>query len=233
MSLISSISRTILTSSWRRTSVFRLCSLSCLSRLSFFSSCTLMSALDARRALSLPSRVVLSSAASLSRRSRRRCSRSASVLFALSMSLMLPISTSPCAFSDSCFCTVSVRVMLSCVIFVHWASSLSRFRRRSSRCWTRLFTVFSWFTLRPAPCSTRWLRLAISTFRLWIVSLARCSFSWEASTIFHALSISFLRFWMVDWSSLERFRAVCTLFALETISWFSSRHFLMSRFSLS
>mmetsp|Transcript_2240 Transcript_2240/g.4602 ORF Transcript_2240/g.4602 Transcript_2240/m.4602 type:complete len:217 (-) Transcript_2240:7-657(-) len=103
----------------------------------------------------------------------------------------------------------------------------------SSRCAIKLFTVFSWLTLSPAPCSTRWLRLAISTFRLWIVSFALCSFSWLASTIFQALSISFLRLEIVAWSSLDRFKAVWTFVALDTISWFSSRHFLIKRFSLS
>ena len=38
---------------------------------------------------------------------------------------------------------------------------------------------------------------------------------------------------MVPWSSSLSFSAVCTLAALATISAFSSRHFLMSRFSLS
>mmetsp|Transcript_28676 Transcript_28676/g.66478 ORF Transcript_28676/g.66478 Transcript_28676/m.66478 type:complete len:216 (-) Transcript_28676:8-655(-) len=123
--------------------------------------------------------------------------------------------------------------MLSCVNVATCASSLSRALISSSRCAIRLLTVFSWFTLRPAPCSTRWLRFAISTLRLWIVSLARCSFSCEASTIFHALSISFLRLAMVAWSSLDRLRAVWTLVALDTISAFSSRHFLIKRFSLS
>mmetsp|Transcript_87590 Transcript_87590/g.231805 ORF Transcript_87590/g.231805 Transcript_87590/m.231805 type:complete len:225 (-) Transcript_87590:33-707(-) len=128
---------------------------------------------------------------------------------------------------------ISVIWMFSWVIFATLASSESRVRRSSSRCVMRLLTVFSWFTERPAPCSTRWLRLLISSFRLWIVSFALCSFSCEASTIFQARSISLLRFWIVDWSSLDRLRAICTLLALDTISAFSSRHFFMRRFSLS
>lgn len=45
--------------------------------------------------------------------------------------------------------------------------------------------------VKPAPCSTSLLRFAISSFKDWIVSLALCSLSWAASTIFHAFSISY------------------------------------------
>ena len=44
--------------------------------------------------------------------------------------------------------------------------------------------------VKPAPCSTSLLRFAISSFKDWIVSLALCSLSWAASTIFQAFSIS-------------------------------------------
>ena len=45
--------------------------------------------------------------------------------------------------------------------------------------------------VKPAPCSTSLLRFAISSFKDWIVSLALCSLSCAASTIFHAFSISY------------------------------------------
>ena len=85
----------------------------------------------------------------------------------------------------------------------------------------------------PAPCSTRRERLEISLLSCEMVSFARASFSCDASTIFHAFSISRFSDAMVFWSSCDSFSAVCTLAALETISELSSRHFLMSRFSLS
>ena len=94
----------------------------------------------------------------------------------------------------------------------------------------------------PQECSCKYAMLpwtclvgreAEPTFSCWIVSLALASFSWLASTIFHAFSISFFRAAMVDWSSSFSFRAVCTLAALATISALSSRHFFTRRFSLS
>ena len=95
------------------------------------------------------------------------------------------------------------------------------------------FTWFSWPMESPAPCSTRRERLEISLLSCEMVSFARASFSCDASTIFHAFSISRFSDAMVFWSSCDSFSAVCTLAALETISELSSRHFLMSRFSLS
>lgn len=59
------------------------------------------------------------------------------------------------------------------------------------------------------------------------------TFSWLLSTMRHEFSISFFRAPMVAWSSSDSFRAACTLAAPVTISAFSSRHFLISRFSLS
>mmetsp|Transcript_49603 Transcript_49603/g.142214 ORF Transcript_49603/g.142214 Transcript_49603/m.142214 type:complete len:337 (+) Transcript_49603:1224-2234(+) len=142
------------------------CSLRRLSSSSFWASCVAMLCLISRKLLSRDWRVLFSSESSFSRRSRRRSSRSASVRLALSTSWMLAISDSPWMRSDSCFCTASVSAMLSSVIFLTWPSNLSRVRSSSSRCAMRLFTVFSWFTLKPAPCSTKWLKFAISTFKL-------------------------------------------------------------------
>mmetsp|Transcript_106333 Transcript_106333/g.297667 ORF Transcript_106333/g.297667 Transcript_106333/m.297667 type:complete len:414 (-) Transcript_106333:123-1364(-) len=214
-------------------STMRFCSFNAFSKPSFVSSCPRMSFRMFRKVLSRPSKVCLSSSSSFSKRSLRRSSRSASVRFAFKESLTLAISEALWTFSDSCFCTCSVKLMFSCVNLRTCASSLSRVFFKSSRWEIRLLTVFSWVTLKPAPCSTRWLRFAISNFKLWIVSFARCSFSCEASTIFHARSISFFKLPIVAWSSLERFKAVCTLAAFETISELRSRHFLMRRFSLS
>ena len=72
--------------------------------------------------------------------------------------------------------------------------------------------------LRPAPCSTSRLRFEISDLSCEMVSLARASFSCEASTIFHAFSISRLSEAIVFWSSCESLSAVCTLAAFATIS---------------
>jgi hypothetical protein len=67
----------------------------------------------------------------------------------------------------------------------------------------------------------------------WMVSFAFASFSWLASTIFQAFSISFLSAPMVLWSSSLSFSAVWTLAAFATISALSSLHFFTSRFSPS
>jgi len=85
----------------------------------------------------------------------------------------------------------------------------------------------------PEPVSTMRCSVAISTFSCWMVSLALASFSWLASTTFHAFSISLRSAAMVVASSSDSRSAVCTLAAFETISEFSSRHFFTSRFSLS
>mmetsp|Transcript_23941 Transcript_23941/g.66474 ORF Transcript_23941/g.66474 Transcript_23941/m.66474 type:complete len:215 (-) Transcript_23941:78-722(-) len=110
---------------------------------------------------------------------------------------------------------------------------MSRSLVSSSFCLRSSFTVDSSPRPRPAPCSTSRVRLAISSLSCWIVSLALASFSWLASTIFHAFSISFFRAWIVLWSSSLSLRAVWTFAAFATISALSSRHFLMRRFSLS
>ena len=132
-----------------------------------------------------------------------------------------------------------------------WQTCMSRSLVSSSFCLRSSFTVDSSPRPSPAPCSTSLVRLAISSFSCWIVSLARASckrhhvkavsvntlfmchtrpaqdnsgatdlilplstrkrthagpvgrdfwlhtFSWLASTIFHAFSISFFRAWMV------------------------------------
>mmetsp|Transcript_44142 Transcript_44142/g.104525 ORF Transcript_44142/g.104525 Transcript_44142/m.104525 type:complete len:213 (+) Transcript_44142:2218-2856(+) len=127
----------------------------------------------------------------------------------------------------SCKSTISLRAVTSC-----WVR-LSRSAVSSSFCFESSFTVFSCPSVRPAPCSTRRERLVISSLSCWMVSLARCSFSCDASTIFHAFSISFFSDAIVFWSSCDSFSAVCTFAAFATISWFSSRHFLINRFSLS
>mmetsp|Transcript_22991 Transcript_22991/g.48188 ORF Transcript_22991/g.48188 Transcript_22991/m.48188 type:complete len:408 (-) Transcript_22991:172-1395(-) len=170
---------------------------------------------------------------SLSRRSRFRCSRSSSaLLFPICVRRASASASWPC-FSDpstrhrSCSSTISFRAVTSC-----WVR-LSRSAVSSSLCLDSSLTVFSCPSVSPAPCSTRRERLVISSLSCWIVSLARCSFSCDASTIFQAFSISFLSDAMVFWSSWESLSAVCTLAALATISWFSSRHFLIRRFSLS
>jgi hypothetical protein len=49
----------------------------------------------------------------------------------------------------------------------------------------------------------------------------------------HEFSISFFSAVMVAWSSSLSFSAACTFAAPLTISEFNSRHFLISRFSLS
>ena len=85
----------------------------------------------------------------------------------------------------------------------------------------------------PAPCSTKLVKLLISSRRLCTVSFARCSFSWAASTIFHAFSISFRSELMALLSSSLNFMADWTLAELVTNSEFNSRHFCIKRFSLS
>lgn len=91
----------------------------------------------------------------------------------------------------------------------------------------------SWPIVNPAPCSTSLLRLAISILSCWIVSLALVSFSYAASRVFHAFSISFFNDWIWFWSSWDNFNAVATLAELAVISAFNSLVFCIKRFSLS
>mmetsp|Transcript_45548 Transcript_45548/g.75933 ORF Transcript_45548/g.75933 Transcript_45548/m.75933 type:complete len:314 (-) Transcript_45548:4-945(-) len=179
------------------------------------------------------SSVRLSSSISFSMRSFLRSSRSPSAFFADMPSLSWWISFSRSSLSASAermrsFCSIT-SFRSSTIWFTCWSRSLMS----SSFCFSKSFTVCSWPRLRPAPCSTRRLRLAISSFSCWMVSLARASFSWLVSTIFQAFSISFFRAVMVDWSSSLSFSAVCTFAAFAMISELSSLHFLISRFSLS
>mmetsp|Transcript_69648 Transcript_69648/g.197369 ORF Transcript_69648/g.197369 Transcript_69648/m.197369 type:complete len:214 (-) Transcript_69648:155-796(-) len=139
----------------------------------------------------------------------------------------------PACLSTSSFCTLEVSSVFVACSCCTWPWSMSRCLMRSFFSCTSWLTMFSWLMLRPAPCSTRRPSFEISALRFWIVSLARCSFSWEVSTIFHARSISFFKAVIVAWSSCESFRAVCTFTAFCTISVLSSRHFLMRCFSLS
>mmetsp|Transcript_64400 Transcript_64400/g.122036 ORF Transcript_64400/g.122036 Transcript_64400/m.122036 type:complete len:209 (+) Transcript_64400:2034-2660(+) len=176
---------------------------------------------------------VLSSLSSLSRRSFLFCSLSASESRCSSCSLSIASSLLPYCLSASSLSTRPVRSEFCCCSCTTWPCSMSRCLMRSFFSCTSWLTIFSWLMLSPAPCSTNRPSLAISDFRLWMVSFARCSFSWEVSTIFQARSISFFKDVIVAWSSCESLRAVCTLTALETISAFSSRHFLMRCFSLS
>mmetsp|Transcript_79778 Transcript_79778/g.225843 ORF Transcript_79778/g.225843 Transcript_79778/m.225843 type:complete len:272 (-) Transcript_79778:2-817(-) len=139
----------------------------------------------------------------------------------------------PACLSASNFWTLPVRSEFCCCSWTTCPCSMSRCLMRSFFSWTSWLTMFSWLMLRPAPCSTKRPSLEISVFRFWIVSLARCSFSWDVSTIFQARSISFFSAVMVAWSSCDSLRAVCTLTALWTISVLRSRHFLIKCFSLS
>lgn len=91
----------------------------------------------------------------------------------------------------------------------------------------------SWPMVSPAPCSTSLLKFAISIFSCWIVSLALVSFSYAASRVFHAFSISFFKDCIWFWSSWDNFRAVATLAELAVISAFNSLVFCIKRFSLS
>mmetsp|Transcript_36900 Transcript_36900/g.106246 ORF Transcript_36900/g.106246 Transcript_36900/m.106246 type:complete len:263 (+) Transcript_36900:1390-2178(+) len=152
---MSSISLIIFACSCVIPSTIRFCSFNALSRPSFCSSWPRMSFLTLRKVFSCPSSVCFSSSNSFSKRSRRRTSRSASVRFAFNESFTFAISASLWTFSDSCFCTCSVKLMLSWVNLRTCASNLSRVFFNSSRCAIKLFTVFSWVTLKPAPCSTR------------------------------------------------------------------------------
>ena len=99
---------------------------------------------------------------------------------------------------------ISARRLAICAICASLSAVSSSFSRISS------VTVFSWPTDSPAPCSTRRERLEISVFSWPIVSLALASFSCEASTIFHAFSISRFRLAIVFWSSWLSLSAVCT-----------------------
>mmetsp|Transcript_7021 Transcript_7021/g.17157 ORF Transcript_7021/g.17157 Transcript_7021/m.17157 type:complete len:214 (-) Transcript_7021:180-821(-) len=169
--------------------------------------------------------------ASLSSRSRRRSSRSCSAFLLDTDSLRPWISwvtaTRSASLARSIAKYVDVSARSSAISASCWSLSAasSSFSRSSS------FTVFSCPTESPAPCSTRRERLEISTLSCEMVSFARASFSCDASTIFHAFSISRLSDEMVFWSSCESLSAVCTFAAFATISELSSRHFLISRFS--
>mmetsp|Transcript_41674 Transcript_41674/g.129688 ORF Transcript_41674/g.129688 Transcript_41674/m.129688 type:complete len:350 (-) Transcript_41674:298-1347(-) len=171
-------------SSWEAASPFRLIS----SRLELISFCRCsMFCLRSLRSLSSFSFLLWC----LSPSSTRCCSWSCSVCSSLL----------PAWRSTSSFWTLvlsSAFVACSCET---WPCSMSRCLIRSFFSCTNWFTMFSWLMLRPAPCSTSLPSLEISALRFWMVSLARCSFSCEVSTIFQALSISFLRAVMVAWSS--------------------------------
>mmetsp|Transcript_12232 Transcript_12232/g.18930 ORF Transcript_12232/g.18930 Transcript_12232/m.18930 type:complete len:303 (-) Transcript_12232:26-934(-) len=126
-----------------------------------------------------------------------------------------PASSSSFCLKSSSSCASNWRPRAPCSSSRAYSSSFSFFSS---------FTWFSWPMLRPAPFSTSLLSFSISSLRLPIVSFARSSFWWAASTIFHARSISLRSAAMFAWSSWLSFRAVCTFAALFTISAFSSRH---------
>mmetsp|Transcript_104451 Transcript_104451/g.277924 ORF Transcript_104451/g.277924 Transcript_104451/m.277924 type:complete len:408 (+) Transcript_104451:1533-2756(+) len=221
--------------SWEafRRSISWVSSLSCFSRWEMTSLLRLISSLLELISFCRCSMFCRRSLRSLSRVSLRFWCLSPSSTRCCSWSCRLWSSLFPDWRSTSSFCTLEVRspfVEFSCCTC---PCSMSRCLMRSFFSWTSWLTMFSWLMLRPAPCSTSRPSLEISPLRFWMVSLARCSFSWEVSTIFHALSISFFRAVIVDWSSCESFSAVCTFTAFCTISVLSSRHFLMRCFSLS
>mmetsp|Transcript_87719 Transcript_87719/g.246443 ORF Transcript_87719/g.246443 Transcript_87719/m.246443 type:complete len:240 (+) Transcript_87719:1953-2672(+) len=179
------------------------------------------------------SRAFRKSLRSISSFSLRFCWRSPSSISWSSCSLRPLKTLPPAARSNSSLFTRAFRsefVAESCPT-CPW--SISRCFMRSFFSWTSWLTMFSWLMLRPAPCSTKRPSFEISDFRFWMVSFARCSFSWDVSTIFQARSISFFSAVIVAWSSCESFKAVWTFTAFCTISVLSSRHFLMRPFSLS
>mmetsp|Transcript_14439 Transcript_14439/g.20478 ORF Transcript_14439/g.20478 Transcript_14439/m.20478 type:complete len:317 (+) Transcript_14439:306-1256(+) len=145
---------------------------------------------------------------SVCRRSARLISRWASFLSLLPFSLRLAISLSRSLtpFSRSWhFSLSSWMVFFWLAMLVVW---MRISRVRSSLILSRSLTAFSCPIDRPAPLSTSLLRFWISVFNLWIVSRARFSFSCAPSTIFQALSISFLRRLIEFWSCNDRRRAV-------------------------
>mmetsp|Transcript_78077 Transcript_78077/g.236745 ORF Transcript_78077/g.236745 Transcript_78077/m.236745 type:complete len:460 (-) Transcript_78077:11-1390(-) len=206
---------------------------------SWRSSCAMPSELRLRsslRALTSLCRASMACRSSLRSRSSfslRRCCFSLSDVSARSCSCRAKSSLLPAWRSCSSFCTLEPSSEFVDCSWPTWPLSMSRCLMRSFFSCTSWFTMFSWLMLSPAPCSTRRPSLEISPLRLWMVSLARCSFSCEVSTIFQARSISFFSAVIVAWSSWESFSAVCTFTAFCTISVLSSRHFLMRCFSLS
>mmetsp|Transcript_12820 Transcript_12820/g.32954 ORF Transcript_12820/g.32954 Transcript_12820/m.32954 type:complete len:487 (-) Transcript_12820:24-1484(-) len=214
-------------------------SVSAFSSLIFLSSCVRMSVLRfissffALISFWHDSSFCRRSLRSLSSHSLRFCCFSPSSTRSSSWCFRSASSLPPACRSASSLCTLVVRSVFCCCSCTTCPCSMSRCLITSFFSCTSWLTMFSWLMLRPAPCSTRRPSFEISVLRFWIVSLARCSFSWEVSTIFHARSISFFSAVMVAWSSWESLSAVCTLAAFVTISWLSSRHFLIRCFSLS
>mmetsp|Transcript_11896 Transcript_11896/g.51223 ORF Transcript_11896/g.51223 Transcript_11896/m.51223 type:complete len:234 (+) Transcript_11896:2827-3528(+) len=135
--------------------------------------------------------------------------------------------------SASAALSCSVTSMTSSRSMTIWFTCSSRSAASSSRCRIMSLICSCCFAPPLPPCAAALERSATSFFSAWTFSLARVSFSLDASTIFHAFSTSPLSLSIVPWSSSASFSALWTFAALATISALRSRHFWTSRFSLS